>query len=334
MNKFLGGTILRKKLRAVLAACVVVLASATAGAQTYPSRPIQVVVPFAGGSASDVVARLILERMGTGMGQRFVVENRPGAGGNIGTQVVAAAAPDGYTLLYSASGPLAVNKTLSPNLGYDPERDFAPISLSAVLPNVIVINPKLPVKSVSELIDYAKAHPKQLYYGSVGNGSSQHLAGAYFDQVTGTQTVHVPYRVTGQMVSDLIAGETQLSFQLLPNVLSAVRAGQVKPLAVTAQKRLAALPDVPTTAEAGVKDYIAAGWFALLAPRGTPPDIIQRLHSEYAAAIADPAVRDRLTEMGAEPIVTSPEELARFISAEVVKWRDVVRNAGITAEGQ
>ncbi|WP_245430895.1 Bug family tripartite tricarboxylate transporter substrate binding protein [Rhodoplanes roseus] len=325
---------MRTDIRAALAACAVVLACASADAQTYPARPIQVVVPFAGGSASDVVARLILDKMGTSMGQRFVVENRPGAGGNIGTQVVAAAAPDGYTLLYSASGPLAVNKTLMANLGYDPERDFAPITLSAVLPNVIVVNQKLPPKTVAELIDYAKARPKQLYYGSVGNGSSQHLAGAYFEQVTGVQMTHVPYRVTGQMVTDLIAGETQLSFQLLPNVQAALKAGQIRPLAVTSEKRLAALPDVPTTAEVGVKDYVAAAWFALLAPRGTPPEIIARLHKEYSAAIADPGLRERLLEIGAEPTVSSPDELARFISSEIVKWRDVVRNAGITAEGQ
>lgn len=331
-------TSLSRGFWAAVAACAIGISAGlgptAAVAQTYPSRPIQVVVPFAGGSASDVVARLVLERMGTNMGQRFVVENRPGAGGNIGTQVVAAAAPDGYTLLYSASGPLAVNKTLSPNLGYDPERDFQPISLSAMLPNVVVVNPKIPVKTIAELIDYAKARPKQLHYGSVGNGSSQHLAGAYFEQVAGVQMMHVPYRVTGQMVTDLVAGETQLSFQLLPNVRAQVSAGQVRPLAVTSDKRLAALPDVPTTAEAGLKGYVAAAWFALLAPRGTPPEIVERLHKEYAAAIADKAVRDRLIEIGAEPMVSTPEELARFISAEVVKWREVVRSAGISAEGQ
>ncbi|MDC7785180.1 tripartite tricarboxylate transporter substrate binding protein [Rhodoplanes sp. TEM] len=318
-----------RTLVAAVAAFTITATTAFA-ADPYPTRPITVIVPFAGGSASDVLARVVLERMSNTIGQRFVVDNRPGAGGNIGSQVVANAAPDGYTLLYAGSGPLAVNKTLMPNLGYDPEKDFAPVTLSVVLPNVIVVNPKVPANSLKELVAYAKANPKSLYYGSVGIGSSQHLAGVSFEQITGAQIVHVPYRAGPQMSADLISGETQLGFQLLPNVLAGVRAGQIKPLAVTGDKRMPALPDVPTVAESGLPDYKAGSWFALMAPRGTPPEIVARLQKEHDAAMKDPELRARYVELGAEPVMLGPDEAARFISSEVATWRDIIRKGGIT----
>ena len=222
-----------------------------ADAQTYPTRPIQVIAPFAGGSASDVVLRIMLERMGKSIGQPFIVDNRPGAGGNIGTGAAAKATPDGYTLVMSSVGPLAANRTLYRELGYDPDKDFEPISLFAHFPNLIVINSKLPINSLAELIAYAKARPKQLNYGSVGVGSSQHLAGLYFEQVAGMQLTHVPYRNIAQYIPDLISGAVPLGFQWLPNVSAALKTGDAKPLAVTIGKRMAAMPDVPTTAEAG-----------------------------------------------------------------------------------
>ncbi len=304
----------------------------TASTQSYPARSIQVIVPFAGGSASDVITRVMLERMGTSMGRRFIIDNRPGAGGNTGTAAAAKADPDGYTLVMSTLGPLAANKTLFRDLGYDQENDFEPISLFAVVPNVIVVSAKLPVTSLAEFIDYARSHPKEVNYGSVGPGSSQHLAGAYFEQVVGIQMTHVPYRNIAQYVPDLIAGSVPAGFQFLPNVIAPLQSGDARALAVTTEKRMAALPDVPTVAEAGITGYAPSGWLALLAPRGTPKPIIAKLHEELAAAIADPVVRDKFSELGAEPTATTPEELAGVISSEIVKWRGIITKAGITAQ--
>ena len=304
------------------------LLAGSALAQDYPARQIQMVVPFSTGSASDVMARLVLDRISASMGARFVIDNRPAAGGNVGTAAVTKAAPDGYTLLVSASGPLAANRTLYPNLGYDPERDLAPIALFASLPNVIVVSSKLPISSVAELIAHVRAKPN-VPYGSVGNGSSQHLAGAYFEQIAGVSMTHVPYKVTAQMVADLVSGEVPVSFQLLPNVIGPVKGGQVRALAVAATKRLAALPDVPTAAEVGVRGYDSAAWFAFLAPRGTPRPIIDRMHREVAAAMAEPALRARFAELGAEPLAATPDDTARHIAAETAKWRDIITRAGI-----
>jgi len=258
-----------KGVRLAIAAFAAVLATVAARAQDYPARPIQVIVPFAGGSASDVVTRIMLDRMAKTLGQPFIVDNRPGAGGNTGTQAAARTVPDGYTLVMSTVGPLAANRTLFKSLGYDPEKDFSPISLFAILPNVVVINSRLPPKTLLELVAYAKQRPKELNYGSVGVGSSQHLAGAYFDQVAGVQLVHVPYRNIAQYTPDFIAGQVPLGFQFLPNVLGMLSSGDARALAVTSPKRMTALPDVPTAQEAGLA-YETYGWLALLGPAGMP----------------------------------------------------------------
>ena len=299
--------------------------------QEYPSRPITAIIPFSSGSASDVIARLVLDRMGTSMGRRFVVDNRPAAGGVMGTLTASKAEPDGYTIVMGAAGPTVVNKILNPALGYDPERDFAPISLYATLPNVVVVSTKLPITTLAELSDYVRKNPK-VPYGSVGNGSSQHLAGALFEQLTGAQMQHVPYRITSQMQSDMISGQVPVSFQLLPNVIGNIKAGHLRALAVTSKRRLAALPDVPTAVESGLKGFESAAWFGFLAPRGTPRPPIDRLNKEIAAAIADPAVRGRFTDFGAEPLASTPEDLGRYISAEVVKWREIITRGQITLE--
>ena len=301
---------------------------ATVFAQDYPARPVTVIIPFSAGSASDVIGRIVLDRMGASMGRAFVVDNRPAAGGNVGTQAVARAEPDGYTILMSTSGPLAVNRVLNPALGYDPERDFAPISLYAILPNVIVVSSKLPITTLAEFTDYVKKNPNTPY-GSVGPGSSQHLAGAFFEQVSGAKMTHIPYRVTGQLVTDLVSGQVPVSFQLVPNVIGQIKAGTVRPIAVAGDKRLAALPNVPTAAEAGMSGYQSAAWFAFLAPRGTPRPVIDRLHREIVAAMADPAIRTRFADTGAEPLASTPEELGRHISAEIAKWQGIINKAGI-----
>ncbi len=302
-----------------------------ARAQDYPSRPITVIVPFSTGSASDVIARIVLERMNAQASQRFIVDNRPAAGGAVGTAAAAKAAPDGYTLLMGASGPLIVAKVLQPQLQYDAERDFAPISMYGRLPNIVVVSSKLPVKSLAEFIEYTRQHPGT-GYGSVGNGSSQHLAGALFEQLAGVNMTHVPYRVTSQLQADLVSGEVPTSFQLLPNVISALRAGQVRALAVASNTRLPALPDVPTAAELGVKDYESSAWFGLVAPRGTPRPIIDKLRGQVLDAMGDQTVRGRFVEFGADPMSTAPDEFGRFIAAEVVKWHDIIAKAGIKLE--
>ncbi|MGA7487420.1 MAG: tripartite tricarboxylate transporter substrate binding protein [Xanthobacteraceae bacterium] len=313
---------------AVAAVCAIV-EGGMAGAQTYPTRPIQVIIPFAGGSASDVVTRILLDRTSKGIGQPFIIDNRPGAGGNTGTLAATKATPDGYTLVGSGSGPIAANVTLYRDLGYDPQKDFAPIAMIGVFPIVIVASSKLPVKTLAELIAYAKERPNQLNYGSVGIGSSQHLAGAYFQQVTGVKLTHVPYRNIAQYTPDLIAGTVPLGFQWLPNVLAALNSGGARALAVAAKKRMAALPDVPTTAEAGLPNYQASGWFVLLAPKGTPKPIIAKLNQDTNAALSDATVQKKFTEQGAEPVVFTPEELGKFISSETIKWRDIIHKAGI-----
>ena len=320
------------KTRTIAAIAALLFGVTLAHAQDYPTKPITVIVPFAGGSASDVVMRVLLERMGTSLGHRFIVDNRPGAGGNTGTAAATKAAPDGYTLVMSSVGPLAANKTLYKDLGYDPEKDLAPISLFATLPNVIVVSVKLPIKTLKEFIAYAKAHPKELNYGSVGIGSSQHLAAAYFEQVAGVEMTHVPYRNIAQYVPDLIAGSVQTGFQFLPNVIVPLKTGDAIALAVTSPTRMTALPNVPTAKEAGLDGYETYGWLALLAPPGTPQPIIDRLNAELAAAIKDDTVKSRFAELGAEPVATSPEETSKFISAELKKWHDIITKAGITAQ--
>ncbi len=304
-------------------------AALAADAQTYPTRPITVIIPFAGGSASDVVTRILLERAGRSIGQPFVVDNRPGAGGNTGTLAAAKSAPDGYTLVGTGSGPVASNKTLYRDLGYDPEKDFEAVTMIGVFPIVIVASAKLPVKTLSEMIAYAKERPDQLNYGSVGIGSSQHLSGAYFEQVVGVKLTHVPYRNIAQYTPDLISGAVPLGFQWLPNVLAALNSGGANALAVASKTRMKALPNVPTTAEAGLQDYDNSGWFMMLAPKGTPKPIVAKLNQEFTAALSDPAVQARFTEQGAEVLTATPEELTKLIGSEVIKWRNIIQKAGI-----
>jgi len=325
MNK----TLARRLMLGALVALAALLDGTLARAETYPSRPITVIVPFAGGSASDVVTRIMLNKMSQSMGQPIVVDNHPGAGGNIGTAMGAKAAPDGYTWIASGSGPIAANKTLYRELGYDPEKDFEAVTPFAFFTIVVVASTQLPVKTLGELIAYAKQHPGELNYGSVGVGSSQHLGGVYFEQVTGTKLTHVPYRNIAQYGPDMIAGTVPLGFQWLPNVLGPLNSGGARPLAVAGKNRLPALPKTPTTAEAGLPEYEASGWFAMQVPHGTPKDIVAQINREMAAALADPTVRERFEQQGAEPRVISPEEATKFTSTEIVKWHDIIQKAGI-----
>ena len=311
-----------------LFAAAVSAGSAHAQAWPAPSRTVRVIVPFLAGSATDVTARLLSERLASYLGVNFVVENKPGAGGNLGTDAVAKADPDGYTLSYSASGPLAINKTLFSKLSYDPEKDLEPISLVAKLPNVLVVNPKtIPVENVQQFIAYLKARPGQINYSSIGNGSSQHLAAVQFEQTTGTSMKHVPYRGAPPIVVDLISGDVPVSFQNIPNVLAPITSGQVKALAITTKERNKLLPNTPTLDEAGLKGFESFAWFALLAPKGTPAAIVERLNKETVRALSDPALRNKMIEIGAEPSPTTPAEFKKLIADEVVKWRKIIEDA-------
>jgi tripartite-type tricarboxylate transporter receptor subunit TctC len=263
------------------------------------------------------------------LGQPIVVENRPGAGGNTGTADAAKAAPDGYTLLGSGSGPVAANVTLYKHLDYDPQQDFETISPFASFTIIAAASSKLPVNNLQELIAYAKAHPGELNYGSVGIGSSQHLAGEYFSQLTGVKITHVPYRNIGQYVPDLMSGQVPLGFQWYPNISAALAAKGAKALAVAGPNRLDALPDVPTTKEAGLPEYVVSGWFALLVPKGTPAAIVTRLNNELKAAVADPAVRARFAQQGAETVYLPLDLSKKFIADEIGKYRDIIITAGI-----
>jgi len=322
---------LRRSFVTGAAVALMLIGAATAPrAQNYPTRPITAIVPFAGGSASDVVSRILFERMSKSLGQPIVVENRPGAGGNNGTADAAKAAPDGYTIVGGGSGPVAANVTLYKHLDYDPQKDLVTISPFASFTIVVVASSKLPVNTLQELIAYAKAHPGELNFGSVGIGSSQHLAGEYFAQLTGAKITHVPYRNIGQYVPDLMSGQVPLGFQWYPNVAAALTAKGAKALAVAGGNRLDALPNVPTTKEAGLPQYVVSGWFALLAPHGTPPAILARLNSELKAAIEDPAVRARFAQQGAEPIYMTLDQSKKFLGDEIVKYHDIISKAGIT----
>src|ERR1700751_849528 len=319
----------KKFFLTIVAVAVMLIGVAAAGAQNYPTRPITAIVPFAGGSASDVGSRILFDRMSKSLGQPIVVENRPGARGNSGTADAAKAAPDGYTIVGGGSGPVAANVTLYKHLDYDPQKDLVTISPFASFTIVVVASAKLPVNNLQELIAYAKAHPGELNYGSGGFGSSQHLAGEFFAQLTGAKITHVPYRNIGQYMPDLMSGQVPLGFQWYPNVSAALTAKGAKGLAVAGDNRLEALPHVPTTKEAVLRQYIVSGWFALLAPHGTPPAIVARLNSELKAAVEDPAVRARFAQQGAEATYMTVDQSKKFIGDEIVKYHDIIAKAGI-----
>lgn len=315
----------------ILFSLIVGLFSANSLAQGYPNKPITVIVPFSAGSASDVVTRVLLDKVSTNTGARFLFDNRPAAGGNVGTAALTRAEPDGYTIGISTSGPLAINKILNPDLGYDPEKDVQAIALFATLPNVVVVSSTLNINTLAQLNDYVRKNP-DVGYGSVGNGSSQHLAGAYYEQLVGAKMLHVPYRVTANMVTDLVAGRVPTSFQLFPNVVGQIQSGRIKALAVASNKRLPAIPDVPTAAEAGLKGYESAAWFALIAPKNTPKDIVEKLNKDVNQALADPTVRTKFLELGAEPMVGPPEDLNNLMTSDIKKWTAIIKKGGITLE--
>jgi tripartite-type tricarboxylate transporter receptor subunit TctC len=299
----------------------------------WPTKPVRIVVPFAPAGTTDILARALAPELGKAFGQVFVVDNKPGAGGNLGADAIAKSAPDGYNLLMGTVGTHAINASLYPKLPFDPVKDFTPVVLVAGVPNVLVMNPAKAeaynIRNVADLIRYARAHPGQLNMASSGNGTSIHLSGELFKSMTGTFMLHFPYRGSGPALLDLIGGTMDLMFDNLPSALPQIKSGKLKALAVTTAQRSAALPDLPTIAEAGpVKGFDASSWFGLFAPAGTPADIVNRIQQETAKAFQTPSVKERLLSQGAIPGGESPAAFAAFIAAESKKWAQVVKVSG------
>jgi tripartite-type tricarboxylate transporter receptor subunit TctC len=305
-----------------------------AAAQTgWPARPVRIIVPFAPGGTTDILARAMAPELSKAFGQQFIVENRAGAGGNLGVDVVAKSPPDGYTLVMGTVGTHAINKSLYDKLPYDPVKDFAPITLVAGVPNVMVMNTErakaLGINDVKDFIRYAKANPGKLNMASSGNGTSIHLAGELFKSMSGIYMLHIPYRGSGPAIMDLLGGSMDVMFDNLPSSMAQIKAGKLKAFAVTSVQRSSALPDVPTVEQAGgLKGFEASSWFGLLAPAGTPPDIVNRIQQEAAKALGTPAMKEKLQVQGAIPSGNTPAEFARFIDSEIKKWAVVVKASG------
>ena len=309
--------------------------AAYAQASPWPAKPVRIVVPFAAGGTTDILARAIAPELGKAFGQQFIVDNRGGAGGNIGAELVARSAPDGYTLLMGTVGTHGINRALYKQLPYDPIKDFAPVTLVASVPNVMVMNTekarRLGINNVQDFIRYAQANPGKLNMASSGNGTSIHLAGELFKSMTGTYMLHMPYRGSAPALLDMVGGNMDVMFDNLPSSMAHIKGGKLKALAVTSAKRSTALPDVPTVEEAGgpaLKGFEASSWFGLLAPAGTPADIVQRVQQEVAKALATPAVKERLLSQGAIPGGNTSAEFASLIDREHRKWAQVVKASG------
>jgi tripartite-type tricarboxylate transporter receptor subunit TctC len=317
-----------------LKACVLCAAAVAANvhADAYPARPIRMIVAFPPGGGTDIVGRMLAQKLGETLGQNVIVENHGGAGGNIGTELAARAAPDGYTLLMGNVAPNAINVSLYKRLPFDPVADFAPVSLVASTPNILVVHPSVPARTVAELIALARTRRGGLNYASAGAGSSSHLAGELFASLAGVQLVHVPYKGAGPAMVDTLSGQVELYFATLPAAIPYVKSGRLAALALTSARRSPALPALPTIAESGLAGYEASTWYGVLAPARTPSALVGRLQAEIARALSVPEFRERLLAQGFEPIGGTPEEFAAYIRSETEKWAKVVRASGAKAE--
>jgi tripartite-type tricarboxylate transporter receptor subunit TctC len=315
----------------VLTACVAVvpMLPSLSTAQTFPSKPITLVVPFPPGGPTDAMARTLAAEIKDHLGQPVIVENRAGAGGNIGADYVARAEADGHTLMFGTSGPLAINASLYRKINYDPVKSFTPVIQIGHLPNILVVNPTVPAKNVRELIAYAKSNPGKLSYASSGNGASSHLAGVLFNGIAGTDLQHVPYKGTGPALNDLLGGQVSMSFTDVLTALPYVKAGKLRALGIATAQRSQALPDLPTLAEQGVTGYDVSVFFGIVAPAGTPPATVAKLNKAFSDALATPKVKQLFASQGLEPAPDdSPQQLGRFIVSETAKWKDVVKKSG------
>ena len=316
----------------ILKTSVVVVVSSmmvpTAAAQAYPAKPIRIIVPLAAGGPGDVLTRAMGQKLSEQTGQPVVIDNRPGANTNVGTEFVAKSPADGYTLL-STANPLTTNPSLYPALPYDPLRDFAPITLIGLTPLLLVVHPSLPVKSAKDLIALAKARPAQLNYASAGNGSALHLAGEMFNSLARVKLVHVPYKGVTNAFSDLLGGQISIMFPGAPIALPQIKAGKLRALGTTGEKRMAAAPDVPPVAESGLPGYEVSVWYGVLAPANTPAAVVSRLHREISKIVQLPDIRERWMALGTEPLHNTPEQYAAYLKADVGKWAKVVREANV-----
>ncbi len=320
---------------AALALVLVLTAAAPAAnaADTYPTRPPHMIVTFAAGGSSDIMARTAAKAMSEGLGETVVVENRPGAGGNVGAEYVAHAAPDGYTMLFGTIGTMGVGPSLYKHLNYDPLKDLAPVGILHTLPNILIVHVSLPVHNLKELIAYAKAHPGQLTFASAGTGSISHLAGELFKEAAGIDIVHVPYQSGGgSMSADMIAGRVSMMLETVTNALALVKTGQLQALAVTTPQRSQAVPDLPTFAEAGLPGFDVSSWTGLFVPAGTPAPIIERLNAETQRIAHDPAYIAQMKTIGTDVAASTPEQFGAFVHAEVKKWGRAIKQAGVTVQ--
>lgn len=323
----------RRALLGALALSAFAVALPSAAQSTWPTKPVKIVVPFAAGGTTDILARAIAPELSKAFGQQFIVDNRAGAGGNVGADIVAKSPGDGYTLLMGTVGTHGINRALYDKLPYDPIKDFVPITMVAGVPNVMVMQTEkarnLGINSVPDFVKYAKAHPGKINMASSGNGTSIHLAGELFKNMTGIYMVHLPYRGSGPALMDLVGGTADVMFDNLPSSMQQIKAGKLKALAVTSRQRSAALPDVPTIEEAaGLKGFDATSWFGLLAPAGTPADVVSRIQQEVAKSLNTPAIKEKLLAQGAIPSGDTPAEFAKHIENEHIKWAKVVKASG------
>ena len=315
-------------LAAILLAAAAPIAAAASAPATYPDRPLRLIVPFPPGGGADTLARMIMARVAPALGQPIVVENRPGAGGNLGAESVARAEPDGYTLLYGTNGTHAINPHLYRDLRFDPLKDLAPVSRLTEIAAVLVVHPKLPVQSVPELIQYARAHPGKVNFASAGNGTTSHLAGEMFRSAAGIDIVHIPYRGGAAAIADLVSGQVQMMIEVMPNALPLARDQRVRALAVTTAQRSASAPELPTVAETGMRGFEASAWDGIFVPAATAPAIVARLNAAIRTALEEPELVAALRARGATPIPGTPEAFARHIAASSEQWGRAVRSSG------
>ena len=321
----------RRRVAQVSAACLAVCAMGASAEANYPTKPVRVVVGFSAGGPTDIVARIMAKELTTALGQSFVVGNKPGAGSNIATDMVAAAPPDGYTLLFVAVTS-AINQTLYPKVKFDLNRDFEAVALGAKVPNILVVNPNVPAKNVKEFIDWARANEGKISYASSGSGTSIHMAGEMFKVRTGLKTQHIPYKGSAPAVTDLIGNQVQFMFDNMPASWPHVQAGKLKALAVTTKTRSPSAPDLPTMEESGVKPFDVSSWFGLIAPKGTPKDIVDKLNKAMNAAFDKPEVKEAYAKLGAVAEKNTPQDFSKFIAAEVKNWAPIVKASGATVD--
>jgi tripartite-type tricarboxylate transporter receptor subunit TctC len=320
-----------RRLTIIIVALLALTAESVA-AQNYPERVVRIVNPYPPGGSVDVMARILAQKLSDNLGQQFIVENRAGGGGNTGSDFVAKAEPDGYTLLFTAPGPLTVNQTLYSKLSFDPAKDFAPIALFATAPIVLIVNPAVPANDVRQLIALAKKEPGKINFASAGNGTTNHLSGELFKSMAQIDIVHVPYRGAGPAMNDLVGGHVQMFFDLMPVVLPQIAAGKVRALANAGARRPAALPNVPTVAEQGLAGFDASSWYGLVAPAKTPEPVLAKLRDEVAKALKAPDMVARIQELGSEPGTAFGKDFGTFMAAETGKWAEVIRASGAKAD--